>query len=430
MSRVSTINEMRFPLAVRTLNKCGALLDGGLIRHGCAQEFIDAARKQCQLDNFGGGEFRHGLARLLESCHGEAQLNFIGKLALRSDVSRLLRNRLYLERDRRAQPLIARQKIEQPLFIVGLPRTGTTLLHMLLSADRAHRAPLTWEVMEPSPPTSERRAQRMERTARDLAWLRYLAPDFGRVHAIGAELPQECVSLFSATFMSDQFDTMYNVPGYRAWFLRQDLSPAYQFHRRFLQHLQTARPGRRWILKAPAHMFALPALLSVYPDALFVQTHRAPLRAVASVSSLITMLRRVFSDAVDPVEIGREALRYWSETLQRFMSERDRLPSGRVFDLPYYELQSDPISAARQVYQYFDWPFSPETEQSMKRVLASQARELRTFHRYDLGAFGLELEEETEFFGEYCRRLYAVESRGRGALRAACEIDLLDQPAN
>ncbi len=404
MSGLTTVEQIRSPLAIRALNKCGSLLDGAVIRHGRASEFIDAACKQCQLDDFGSGEFREGLARLLESCHREAQLNLIGKFALRSDVTRLLRNRLLLERDRQTHPAIARQKIQQPVFIVGLPRTGTTLLHMLLSADPAHRAPLTWEVMEPSPATTERCAQKIQRTARDLEWLKYLAPDFGRVHAIGAELPQECVSLMSATFLSDQFDTMYNVPAYRAWFLRQNLLPAYQFHRRFLQHLQFTRPARRWILKAPAHMFALPALLAVYPDALFVQTHRAPLRAVASVSSLITMLRCVFSDAVDPVEIGREALRYWSETLHRFLDERDRLPADRVSDLPYAELQRDPVAAARQVYEYFDWPYTRETEQRMKRVLASQARELQTFHRYELAAFGLGLKEETEFFGDYCDR--------------------------
>ena len=108
----------------------------------------------------------------------------------------------------------------------------------------------------------------------------------------GAELPQECVvALMSPTFMSDQFDTMYNVPSYRAWFLKQDLLPAYEYHRRFLQHLQQRCDAGRWILKAPTHMFALSTLLSVYPDALFVQTHRTPLDAIASVSSLITILR-------------------------------------------------------------------------------------------------------------------------------------------
>src|SRR5438046_5380544 len=127
------------------------------------------------------------------------------------------------------------------------------------------------------------------------------------------------------TFMSDQFDAMYYVPSYRAWFFRHDLVPAYEDHRRFLQQLQFRRSARRWVLKAPTHMFALPTLLSVYPDALFVQTHRAPLDAMASVSSLITILRRVFSDAVDTLVVCREPIQYWSETLDRFLQERYRL---------------------------------------------------------------------------------------------------------
>src|SRR5207248_5993088 len=125
-------------------------------------------------------------------------------------------------------------------------------------------------------------------------------------------------------------------------------------HRRFLQHLQERENGRRWILKAPTHMFALPTLLVTYPDALFLQTHRSPLEAITSVSSLITILRRVFSDAVDPVEIGTEAMRYWSKTLTKFVGERDRLRPERIFDISYVELRRDPITAVRRVYKHLD----------------------------------------------------------------------------
>ncbi|HWY75208.1 MAG TPA: sulfotransferase, partial [Verrucomicrobiae bacterium] len=243
----------------------------------------------------------------------------IGKLALKNDVVRILCNRLLLEQDRQLYPGIAEQQIRQPLFIVGLPRSGTTLLHTLLAADPAHRVPSTWEVMSPSPPSAENRKQRIRRANRDLAMLRWLAPTFESVHATGAELPQECVSLISPTFMSDQFDTMYNIPSYRTWFFRQDLRPAYEYHRRFLQHLQFPRSPERWILKAPAHMFAARALLSIYPDAKFVQLHRDPIEAVASVSSLVTILRRVFSDMVDPVQVGKDAMVYWAEALKTFI---------------------------------------------------------------------------------------------------------------
>jgi len=403
MPAPTTVEQTRAPFPVRLLNKCGAALEkiGIGSTAPSAAELIDKAKRRCGLEDFGGGEFVEPLSRLLESCHREARLNVIGKMALRSDVARILGNRLLLERDRRIYPEIAQQTIREPLFIVGLPRSGTTLLHILLAADPAHRAPLTWEVMSPSPPSSEDRKQRIQQASRNLAVLRWLAPTFESVHATGAELPQECVSLTSPTFMSDQFDTMYNVPSYRTWFFSQDLRPAYKFHRRSLQHLQFRQSAERWVLKAPAHMFAAPALLSIYPDARFVQIHRDPIEAVASVSSLVTILRQVFSDAVDPVQIGRDALTYWSQALKTFMRARDQLLPQRVCDLRYDDVRRDPIAAAGHVYEHFGWPFSPEVEKQMNAVLAQQNSQTNGVHRYDAAYFRL---EGMNGFAEYCER--------------------------
>jgi hypothetical protein len=151
-------------------------------------------------------------------------------------------------------------------------------------------------------------------------------------------------------------------------------------------------------------MFALPALLSLYPDAIFVQSHRAPLRAIASVSSLITILRRIFSDRVDARDVGAEALRYWSATLNRFMGQRDRLLGRRVCDLLYCDIQRDPLVAVARIYDHFGWTLTSEAESRMQQVLAQQPRELHSFHRYDLEQFGFRIEEEMELFGRYCER--------------------------
>ena len=403
MRAPTTVEQTRAPILIRALNKSGAALEkiGLGPMSASAGELIETAKRRCRLDDFGDGDFSEPLSRLLESCRREARLNVIGKMALRGDVVRILCNRLLLARDRRLYPGIARQEIRAPLFIVGLPRSGTTLLHILLAADPAHRAPLTWEVMSPSPPSSKDRQQRIRQATRNLAMLRWLAPTFESVHATGAELPQECVSLMSPTFMSDQFDTMYHVPSYRAWFFDQDLRPAYEFHRRSLQHLQFRQPAERWVLKAPAHMFAATALLSTYSDARFVQIHREPIEAVASVSSLVTILRRVFSDEVDPVEVGRDALTYWAQALKTFMRVREQLPPQRICDLRYDDVRRDPIAAARRVYQYFDWPFSPEIEKRMRVTLAEQASQTNGVHRYDANHFKL---NEMNGFAEYCEQ--------------------------
>jgi hypothetical protein len=402
----TTLDQSRPVLPVRLLNGCGALLEKTRIPRTPLRvvDLIEAAKRRCGLDDFGGGDFFEGLSRLLDSCHRESRLNLIGKIALRTDLTRILCSRLFMQRDRQLYPAVARQEIRQPLFIVGLPRSGTTLLHTLLAADPEHRAPLTWEVMTPSPPTRDNEKRRIQRATQSCNCLNWLAPTFRHVHAVGAELPQECVGLMTPTFMSDQFDTMYYVPSYRAWFFRQDLLPAYQYHRRFLQHLQVRQSAPRWVLKAPTHMFALPTLLSVYPDALFVQTHRAPLDAMASVSSLITILRRVFSDAVDPFVVCREAIQYWSETLDRFLQERDRLAEYRVCDVNYVEIRSDPIAAVGRIYEHFGWLLSQKTEQRMRLLLASQPQEQYGRHRYNLSGFGIREAEGAAAFTAYCDR--------------------------
>lgn len=421
MATTSTIDLGRSPLPVRLFNS-GVALAGKLLRSDralLADDLIKRAQRRTALEDFGGEEFREPLTHLLESCHRDAQLNAIGKLALRADVLRHLENRLLLQRDRTDFPEIAQQEIRAPLFIVGLPRSGTTLLHSLLAEDPDHRAPLTWEVMEPSPPTRQDEHGRIRRAQKNLAWLRRLAPTFPQVHALGAELPQECVSLMSVSFMSDQFDTMFNVPSYRGWFFQRDLTPAYAWHRRFLQQLQQRRSGTRWILKAPAHMFALPTLLSVYPDACFVQAHRAPLETIASVSSLITILRRVFSDDVDPAEIGRDALHYWHETLTKFLHARETLPAERIFDLSYLEIRRDPIAAVRSVYEHFGWNFSHQAATRMRTMLANQPSEEHGQHRYELAQFGLDAVDAAELFAPYCEQFdlfpHAVDRAGERA---------------
>jgi len=405
-SSATTLQQMRPLLPVRLFNGFGALLEKTRIpsTRMFATELVETAKRRCGLVDFGQGEFLEALSRLLDSCQDEARLNLIGKIALKTDVVETLCARLQMERDREFYPDITRQEIREPLFIVGLPRSGTSVLHRLLGADPEHRSPLMWEVRSPSPPTRYDEKRRIQRARQGCNFFNWVAPTFRYVHTVGAEIPQECVSLMTPTFLSDQFDAMYYVPSYRAWFFRQDLRPAYEYHRRFLQHLQFRRGARRWILKAPTHMFAMPALLSVYPDALFVQTHRTPVDAMASVSSLVTILRSAFSDAVDPVIVGREAIDYWSKTMDKFLRERDRLANNRICDIQYDEIRREPIRAVRRIYEYFGWSLSHEAERRMRALVASQAKRQSAKHRYDLSQFGSAAGEVLSVFATYSRR--------------------------
>ena len=410
-SSATTLQQMRRMLPVRLFNGFGALLEKSPIPSTrlIPIDLIETAKRRCGFNDFGEGDFFEALTRLLESCQEEARLNLIGKIALKTDVLETLCVRLKMERDLQLYPNISRQEIREPLFIVGLPRSGTSVLHRLLGADPEHRCPLMWEVRSPSPPTRAGEKRRIQNAMQSCKFFNWLVPTFRYVHVVGAEVPQECVSLMTPTFLSDQFDAMYYVPSYRAWFFRQNLQPAYEYHRRFLQHLQFRRAGRRWILKAPTHMFAMPALLSVYPDALFVQTHRTPVDAMASVSSLVTILRSAFSDAVDPLIVGREAIDYWSETMKKFLRERDRLENNRICDIQYDEIRRDPIRAVRRIYEYFGWSLSHEAERRMRALVASQAKRQSANHRYDLSQFGSSAGEVFSVFETYCQRFGFVE---------------------
>jgi hypothetical protein len=426
MNTSATALQQIRPLPVRIFNGFGVLLEKarGPSAPVPAFDLIKTAKRRCGLDDFGEGEFFEALSRLLESCHNEACLNLIGKIALRTNILQTLCSRLRMQQDRKLYPNIARQEIREPLFIVGLPRSGTTLLHNLLTADPQHRSPLMWEVLSPSPPTVTDEKRRIQRATQSCNFFNWLAPNFRYVHAVGAELPQECIGLMTPTFMSDQFDAMYYVPSYRAWFFQQDLRPAYKYHHGFLQHLQFRQTARRWILKAPTHMFALPALLSVYPDALFVQTHRTPVDAMASVSSLVTILRGAFSDAVDHFTACREAILYWSETVNKFLQERDRLADNRICDVEYDEISRDPIAAVGRVYNHFGWSLSREAEQRMRALVIRHAQRQPGNHRYHLSQFGSSAEEVLSAFAPYCQRFGLSPSDGEKVLSSRRDLSL------
>ena len=403
---------------VRTLSR--ALNTGaGLISRAGApfvsldpERLLADARQRTRLEDFGPPALDEPLRRLTDSYDREAGLTFIGRVAARQDTLRLLENRLRMCADRRRHPAIEAQQIRRPIFVTGLPRTGTTLLHGLLAQDPANRAPYTWESMFPSPPPTRAHRDDDPRIAwaeRQIRWFHRLNPDFRRIHALAARLPDECLIITSHSFMSFQFQTSHRVPSYQAWLEQQDLHESYAAHRRFLQHLQWRSPAERWVLKAPAHLFGVRALFEVYPDAGVVVTHRNPLEVVASLASLHTTLRSTFSDDIDPVATGAEATLRWAEGLARAQRERDGgcVPPDRFLDVRYTELVQDPIATVRRVYEHFALPWSEGAETRMHSVLAEHPKNKYGEHRYTLQEFGLNPDEEAERYRAY-RTRFAV----------------------
>ena len=405
--RSSNLPSVRRSLPFNALGWTLALLEKvGLMQQPLHTEtLVAAARRQTGLDDFGDETFREPLSRLLSSCATEARLNVFGRCALTQDVLQILTNRLQIQRDRGKWPRIGDEVIIAPMFIVGLPRTGTTLLHGLLAQDLdASRTPATWEVMFPSPPPSFGENERIKRAERRLACFDLLAPEFRKIHPMSACSPQECIVIMSHSFMSDQFCAMYDVPAYQSWLLRQDMEPAYKFHRQFLQHLQYGRPVRRFVLKAPAHLLSMDALFETYPDALVVQTHREPLEVLPSAASLTTVLRSIFSDSVDPAAIGREMTKYWEDALEKFLDASKGLRSHAFCDVDYSDLVRDPIALVRRIYSRLGRELSSAVELRMRSFLESNSPARHGRHSYSLAEFGMNPVTLSERFSSYRTR--------------------------
>ena len=294
-------------------------------------------------------------------------------------------------------------------MITGLPRSGSTLLHGLLAQDPANRVPQTWETLRPSPPPdclTYDRDPRIASAERDLRWFDRLVPEFKKIHAVGARLPEECVPLLSHSFISSQFCIMYGVPSYLNWMRAQDLRPAYELHRRFLQQLQWRCPGDRWVLKAPSHLPALRELCSVYPDVSLIMTHREPLEVLASEASLHTVLRQAFSDAVDPALVGREVTELTADEIRAGLEARadGHPPPERVLDVRYLDLVRDPMATIRRIYLRFGVPLTADAEARMRRYLGDSPKDRHGAHVYSLTAFGLSQDEERERYRAYRER--------------------------
>jgi hypothetical protein len=370
---------------------------------------LQAAREATGLEDFGGEQFREGLQRLLESLNGEAQLNLLGRIGARRTLLSILTNRLLLADHRKKHPRVEEQRIPEPLFILGLPRTGTTVLFNLLAQDPTTRAPLAWEVENPCPPpraATYRSDPRIQAMQKQFANLSRMAPNMDAIHEFGAELPQECVAITGHEFLSVQFHIIFNVATYQDWVDRQSALPALRFHRRFLQHLQSEYAKERWALKTPGHLAVIDDLLEVYPDARIIHTHRDPLDVMPSLASLSYTLRGVSTDALDPHVVGRQQTDLWASHLQRAVQVRGSMPdrAERFFDVRFEDVAADPIAVIERIYAHFEIPFRDGFRERMQAFVAANPRGRHGTHRYSLEDFGLDRTTEAPRFAEYCER--------------------------
>lgn len=411
-----TSTRYRHPYRPRLVRVVNRVLGSRIARRALRVSFdeaslIEAAESETGLLDLGEPSFREPLRVLLRSIETEAHLHPLGRLITRARLVQTLANRMRLEEMIRRTPAIERERVSAPIVIVGLPRTGTTLLHRLLASDARIRSLASWEALLPVPldperPAEEDRERRIAIASRSEIALRYMAPDFLAVHPIDARAPEEDVLLLDLALRSTVPESTLRVPAYGAWLEEQDPMPAYRQMKRAMQALQYQRKPEtsewRWVLKTPHHLEWIPQLLEVFPDALLVWTHREPKEVVASFCSMIAHGRGIFSDAIDPSEIGRAWLRKGSERMaHRALDARARVAETQFLDVRYEDLVRDPIRIVRVIEERSGLRWSLDTETRVRDRLRAERRNRHGVHRYSLGDFGLTTGDVERAFARY-----------------------------
>lgn len=338
---------------------------------------VAEAIEQTGETDLGAPTWDEGLNILLDALRNEARLNELGVEIAVSEITAYLSNRLAITAWRHDHPEVADGIIERPIIIVGQPRTGTTILFDLLAQDPDLRVPLTWEVDRPVPPPetatyeSDPRIGEVQATI-DMA--ESLMPGFSTFHPVGALLGQECVRITASDFRSMIFPTQYRTPTYNHWLLHvADLQPAYRWHRQYLQHLQSRHPANQWLLKSPAHLWHLEALAAEYPDAVIVQTHRDPLKVIASTSALAVHLRGMASDDVSMTETASSYADDIFLGLDRGIEARllSTFAPDQVIDIHYLSFLTDPIVTIRDIYGALGRELTGPLEARMRTFLVN-----------------------------------------------------------
>lgn len=375
------------------------------------ERLIATACEETGHDDFGANGWQHGLELVTDGLVNEARLSAIGVEIAYLDLMRALKNRLDVIAWRKQHPEVAAKGIEAPIVIVGQPRTGTTILYDLLAQDPDLRAPLTWEVDAPLPvpqPETYHDDPRIAATQASIEMSEQIIPGFLAFHPMGALVGQECVRITASEFTSMIFSVQYRLPTYYRWLLHEaDHAGAYRFHRLFLQHLQSGVPGQ-WLLKSPAHLWQLDALLAEYPDALIVQTHRDPLNVISSITALTHHLRRMGSDESSIHECAAQSYEEIIVGLEREMALRDggKIPTDRIIDVHFADFMKDPWTTVADIYQRLGRELRPDTARRMRHYLAAHPGN-GGGGRYTWSDTGLNADEVRDRVGAYQER-YAV----------------------
>jgi hypothetical protein len=346
-----------------------------------------------------------GLDAFLVALVTEADLTPAGVRFAHGVIRSGLVNRLHVQRALAADDAIAARPVGPAVVVVGLPRSGTTLLQHLLSLDPDSRSLRQWEAATPGPPpggdpdADRRRIRAAEHSAR---LLDRLAPQARTLHPTGPALPTECVTLFANSFASLELGVIYQVPSYVDWCLTTDMRPHYAFYARQLQVLARHERRERWSLKSPAHLFWLDELTRALPESRVVSLRRDPIEVLSSFCRLVMVMSAATARRVDPHEVGAYWSGVWVEGVRRATAARARIASDRWVDVEYRDLVADPVGTVSGIYGAFELPFGDGLARALRDHLAAHPRRISTI-QYSLADFGLDAEEQRRRFDEASR---------------------------
>jgi hypothetical protein len=400
------MHSQRLPLrlfnrAQRIMERLGRKKPGLVESEG---SLCDTARKAVNFHDFGDDGYLEGFRVLLEAYDREARLSPFGRVMVNQQLLGILKNRLVAQKAWAESPAILKHDIRRPIFILGLPRTGTTALHHLLGQDPGIQVLEYWLAAAPSPrpPRGQWETDpRFKQAVRDLKTMYYLDPSLKAMHLMTADGPEECRHLLQQAFTDDTFDCNATIPSYSEWYAKHDMRDAYARHRDLLKLIGSPQPERRWVLKYPVHMRNLRTVFETYPDACIVQTHRDPAKVMPSLCSVVAGWRAIYEDDVDRRAIAEWQIEIWASGMEHAMEVRNERDSSQFFDLHFREVLADPMGAVRRVYEYFGVEMTEEAERRMRRWHAENPPGKHGEHRYSAEDFGLTDRTITDRYAAY-----------------------------
>lgn len=375
---------------------------------------LDEARHRAGLEDFGSSWFLEPLDVMLDALRTEAKLSEAGIAAHRERILAGLVNRLRTTDAIKRHPEILQEKVDVAGIIVGLPRTGSTMFHRLLTTAPGLTALRWWEAQNYAPFPGEERGQPLERVAfaeRLLASMLEHNPDLMSIHPFQVWGADEEIIILDQFFIGTMPEAYAYIPSYSAWLKRVNQRPAYEELRtvlKFLQWQDPERAGKRWITKTPGHLAALDSLLEVFPETQIIMTHRDPLHTVPSYCSMVVALQELGATQIDRVEVGRFTAQRWAEMLERFTHLRDELSESRFIDVAYEALVKDPLEQWRRVLERLGEPVTAAAERASEQWLRENGREKRAPHHYTLDEFGLTRPTLEKWFAAYRARFIQV----------------------